>query len=96
MSALPRLPCVLLLVATLGLAGCDGPGIDIAPPRSESMESDFSGEAMVRQADVVGAARPADGVGEAPDTRIEERRGYRLQFDEADALVAAYPQSGRR
>lgn len=48
---------------------------------------------MVRQADVAGAARPAEGAGEAPDTRIEERRGYRLQFDEAEALVAAYGET---
>lgn len=84
---------LLLLAATLGLAGCDGPDLDTAPPRPTAPDSRFSGEAMVRQADVAGAARPADGAGEAPDTRIEERRGYRLQFDEAEALVAAYRET---
>lgn len=86
---------LLLLAATLGLAGCDGggPDLDSAPPRPAPPDSRFSGEAMVRQADVAGAARPADGAAEAPDTRIEERRGYSLQFDEADALVAAYRET---
>ncbi|WP_181243506.1 DUF4349 domain-containing protein [Halomonas ventosae] len=81
------------MAATLGLAGCDGPGLDTTPPRPTPPESRFAGEAMVRQADVAGAARPADGAGEAPDARIEERRGYRLQFEAAEALVAAYRET---
>jgi len=94
MPALPRLlrprrfSLPLLLTAALGLAGCDGPGPDGAPPPPP--ESRFSGEAMVSQGDVAGAAPPVNGAGEAPDARIEERRHYRLEFDAADTLVAAY------
>lgn len=84
---------LLLLAVNFGLAGCDGPGLDHAPPRPTAPESRLSGEAMVGQADVASAARPADGSGEAPDARIEEWRHYNLQFDEADALVAAYRET---
>ncbi|SEK78772.1 DUF4349 domain-containing protein [Halomonas daqiaonensis] len=83
----------LLLAATLGLAGCDGPGLDAPSPRPTASESAISGEAMVRQADVASSTLPANGAGEAPDARIEERRHYQLQFDEADALLAAYRET---
>ncbi|MGM0981876.1 MAG: DUF4349 domain-containing protein [Pseudomonadota bacterium] len=84
---------LFLLATTLGLAGCDGPGLDSAPPRPAPPESRFSGEAMVSQADVAGSARSVEGASKAPETRIEERRGYSLQFDEADALVSAYRET---
>jgi len=99
-ATMPALRCshrfllpLLLLAATLGLAGCDGPGRDTTPPRPTAPDSRFSGEAMVGQADVASASRAADGAGEAPDARIEERRNFNLQFDEADALVAAYRET---
>ncbi|MEQ6917717.1 DUF4349 domain-containing protein [Halomonas aquatica] len=92
---LPFLLLPLILLGTaLGLAGCDGNSLDDSPRPSVPQEAGrFSGEAMVRQADVAGAALPANGAAEAPDFRIEERRGYSLQFEEAEPLLAAYRET---
>jgi hypothetical protein len=91
-----RILLLFLLATSLSLAGCDGGGPnldDTSRPAVSPEAGRFSGEAMVRQADVAGTARPADGAGEAPDSRIEERRNYSLQFDDTEPLVAAYRET---
>ena len=93
------LPGLGLLVA-LGLSGCDAfDGGEVSSPYSDPYASgqgfsgqEFAGEAMVRQADLAGAARAPEAGGEADASRIEERRHYQLQFDAAEALVAAYQE----
>ncbi|QJQ97663.1 DUF4349 domain-containing protein [Halomonas sp. PGE1] len=89
------------LLAVLGLSGCDAfDGGEVSSPYSDPYATgqefsgkEFAGEAMVRQADLAGAARAPEAGGEADASRIEERRHYQLQFDAADALVAAYHEA---
>ena len=97
--AFPRLGLPGLgLMAALGLSGCDAfDGGQVSSPYSDPYASgqdfsgqEFAGEAMVRQADLAGAARVPEAGGKADASRIEERRHYQLQFDAAEALVAAY------
>lgn len=91
-----RLVPALLLV--LMLAGCDdydssrenSPQQTPAAPQAES----FSGEALMRQGSVqskAGAQNMDQSTnGADSESRIEERRGYSLEFGEAEPLVAMY------
>lgn len=87
MSRLVRL-CPLLLVLAL-LGGCDGGG---PPPRSapdtapSRAPSGIASEALVGR-NVPAAPDPVDG------TRLEERRAYRLQFEDAERLIATYRET---
>lgn len=89
---------VFLLVTSLGLAGCDGvdtrQGDPVSRPSVAPESSGFSGEAMVRQADTAGVsqAAPGNSRGET-QARIEERRNYRLEFADAEPLLAAYHET---
>lgn len=80
------LPLLLCLPLAAGLGGCDeAPNTTPPPARFSSPAADVAGEAMVRSASAEVAT----------ETRIEERRGYRLQFDAAEALISAYRETHR-
>ncbi|MDZ7851741.1 MAG: DUF4349 domain-containing protein [Halomonas sp.] len=93
-----RLLPLFLLATAVGLAGCDGidTQLENPPPRpSVAPESaGFSGEAMLRQADMASVSRSMEGNAQGESqARIEERRNYSLQFDEAESLLAAYHET---
>lgn len=91
------LPVTVLLLSSLGLSGCDEEASRTAhaPSRPEPppVARPFAGEAMVDQT-IGGQAKEAGAVaGDEADARIEERRAYTLQFDDAERLVAAYRET---
>lgn len=93
-----RLLPLLLLATTLGLAGCDGIDTRVEDPNLRSSVSPesmgFSGEAMVRQADMASVSQAAPGSAQVEtQARIEERRNYSLQFEDTEPLLAAYHET---
>ncbi|MGJ7459062.1 DUF4349 domain-containing protein [Halomonas sp. MA07-2] len=95
------------LLVALGLSGCDAfDGGEVSPYFDPGMSSQgdgfssqdysekgFAGEAMVRQADMVGTVSAPEAGAETAESRIEERRHYQLQFDAAEALMATYHEA---
>ncbi|MFN2331476.1 MAG: DUF4349 domain-containing protein [Halomonas sp.] len=86
---------ILGLPVALGLSGCDAfdggdAGMTHQGEGFPSQDVSIAGEAMLRQADMTGSARPPEAGAEGSESRVEERRHYQLQFDTAEPLIAVF------